>query len=174
VQVQRGIEGDPPRDGFLVGASSELLLLHMLQSRRLDLDGYEVLRIRGVRKLSAQFDERAFYLEALKLKDIGPARQPDVDLSDLPSAVLSAQAISPLLVIEREIVEPGAADVGRVIAASERGLMMRLISSQGRWIDGTVSLNTDEITRVAFGEEYEKALALFASHSETLPRRRKP
>lgn len=164
VRVSR--EGiDPPGEftrGFVVGASPELILLHLL-SDRVDLDGYAAFRTADISSLDRDFPRRPFYLRALELKGPKPRTVEAIDLSDVRSLLRSIEKQFPLVVIERELVSPGECEIGRIKLTTETTYALKCIGLDATWLRDSQSYKYSDITRIGFDGEYERTLALVAA-----------
>ncbi len=147
--------------GYAVGLSSELLLLHSI-SDRIDLDGYETLRVQDITGIEDEFPKRALYARAAELKRFGPVRVADVDLSNVRSLVTTAQEQFALLVINREQVAPDECEIGRIRLAGQETYVLQWMTPEATWEPDNRTFPYSEITRVGFGGEYETTLAMVA------------
>jgi len=147
--------------GFVVGISAELLLLHSF-SGRLDLDGYTAFRIQDISEFSRDFPRKGFYLKALELKAIRPAPPVGIDISSVQGLLRSIERTYPLVVIHREHVVPGECEIGRIKLTSESTYALRWITPTATWEDDDKTYRYSDITRVDFDSEYENTLALVA------------
>lgn len=157
---RRVVESNPLR-GFVVGTSPTFLLLHVL-SNRLDLDGYEALRMADVTSIDQEFDRKSLFLDALRLKGLSPMPLGGIDLTDARSVLRSGQERFELVVIHREIVAPDECEIGRIKLASDTTYAMKWISPNGTWEDDGTKYRYSDITRVGFDGEYENTLLMVA------------
>ena len=159
--TRRRLEG-PARFsyGFVISLSKDLVLLNKL-SDRIDLDGFEVLRVRDITSCSYEFPEQEFYRRALRLKKIRPNRLRGLRLDDMESLLQSAQRRFPLLVLHQERVAPNEALIGQVVDQQSSRLLLKLVTPTAR-LEGEEFVRYAAITRVEFGSEYENTLALVA------------
>jgi hypothetical protein len=163
VRLTRGgvPEEDADVDGYVVAVGPELVALHIL-SDRIDLDGYEVLRLRDLLAAVDGFPSDAFYRRALEMKGETPAVPAWLDLSSLPAAIESIRRNQPLVVLHRERMAPGEVAVGYVRQSLPSGIRLHWITPQAEWEDDPTLYRYDSITRVQFGGEYERTLAMVA------------
>jgi hypothetical protein len=159
--VELGRDSMEPVRGFVVGASSELLLLHTL-SDRVDLDGYSAVRVHDVTAVQREFTKKPFYLKALKLKGVIPTRPDGIDLSDVRTLMCSVEERYPLIVIHRERVLADEGEIGRIKLTSGDTYALRFISPTATWEDDDRTFRYADVTRVQFDGEYENTLALVA------------
>jgi hypothetical protein len=149
--------------GFVVAAGAEFLLLHRL-SDRLDLDGYSAVRIRDITGLERDFPRKPFYIKALATKGIRPVVPEGIVLSDAHQLLSSVQERYPLIVIEQERLQPEECVIGRIKLTSENTYALRVISPSATWEVDDRTYRYSEVTRVGFDGEYERTLALVATH----------
>jgi hypothetical protein len=67
VQIARSRIEDHASVGYVIDVSDKLVLLHQV-SDRIDLDGFEILRIRDITTVETDFHRREFLERALDLK----------------------------------------------------------------------------------------------------------
>ena len=161
VQIERG--GFEPRDrtvhGYPLAASADLVLLSVL-SDRIDLDGYETVRIRDITSCEVDFPRMAFYHKALELKGEIPTAPSGIDLTSIRAMLDSAQRQFPLLVIHREHVAPGECEIGRLKLMSDEAFAIHYLDPSAQWSDDPGHYRYTDVTRVGFGDEYATTLAL--------------
>ena len=75
----------------------------------------------------------------------------------------TASRTFPLVTIHREKVSPDVCHIGRGLAVSDSEVSLLEIGPDACWDDDALSYRTNEITRVDFGGDYEKALLLVQS-----------
>jgi len=151
--------------GFVVGLGDRLVMLHQA-SNSIRLDGYEILRVRDVTAVEAEFSAKGFYLRALEMKEIRPRAPGGVDLRDVESAIRSVDAHHAPFLVEREEADPGVGFIGRVREWLKSGFRMRLLTPSAEWTDDDQLFRYSTITRIVFGEEYERTLAMVAGPDE--------
>ena len=147
--------------GFVLGISSKLVLLQSL-SDRIDLDGYEVMRLRDIVEVDADYTARKFHETALRLKKVFPASPPVINLESIPRAISSAQSCFGVVVIHREFESPDECEIGQVIFETDKKYRLRWLTPEATWIDDGRRYPFKEITRLEFGTEYARTLALVA------------
>jgi hypothetical protein len=147
--------------GFVVGLSSEFLLVHSLGDR-VDLDGYEIVRVSDVTSIHRAFLRKPFYLRALELKGTRPQVPAGIDLTDVRSLLSSIERNYPLITIHRERAAHNECEIGRLKLASESSYALRWITPQATWEDEYRIYRYADITRINFDAEYERSLALVA------------
>ncbi len=151
----------PSSEGYVVAFSSELLVLHRM-SDRIDLDGYEVLRVVDISEVLAEFHQSGFLAVAARLKQLEPQKPRNVDATNTERLLSSIQASYPVVALERELIAPDECDIGRITVMSRGRFRMRLLTPRAEWADDDRWLSLDDVTRVTFDGEYERTLALVA------------
>jgi hypothetical protein len=151
-------------EGFVVGVSGELVMLHAL-SDRLDLDGYEIVRLRDITECTADFERRGVYEAALRLKGCHPRPVAGIRLDGIEAAIESVDSLFPVIVLHRERVAPHEVAIGRVAATQRSGVRLRWLSPSAEWCDDATLYRYASITRIGFAGEYETTLARLAAAS---------
>jgi hypothetical protein len=164
-QLDRKPIDDYLLNGFIVGMSDRLVLLHVVDGSTLILNGYAAVRLADIKRFSA---DDAFVYRALRLLDQKPVIPSGINLSDWRSLLTSANEKYPLIMIECEKKEPGCGLIGRVEKLTAREVRLKKIDSQARWIE-TESFQLRDITQVTFDNGYINALSLVAAHEATNP-----
>lgn len=151
----------PNIDGYVNKVGPALVLLQPVRDR-IDLDGYDVIRVADITGVKASPRER-YYTAALRLKGVHPAAPHPIDLSNMGSVLKMGMHHTPLLVIHREIAFPDECEIGR-----PRGV--RANRYQLHWINPSAEFEVDDrvykisdVTRVQFDGEYERTLALVSA-----------
>lgn len=147
--------------GYVLACSKRLVLLQTLTDR-IDLDGFEVLRMSDITGATDQFARQEFYQRALELKRIRPMANTPVEVSDLPQTVEFISAAYPLLSVSRERTHPDELTVGRVSMVKRTGFFLQWITPSAVLEDEQRFERFAGITRLQFGAEYENTLALVA------------
>lgn len=147
--------------GYVIGRSDELLLLQKM-SDRIDLDGYEILRMRDVSGIESTFDNSGFYRRALGLKQKKPDQLNEIDLSSLSRAIETISERYPLIVIGRERAAPGEVSIGRLKALRKLGFSLQWMTPNAELLSDAEFYRYSSVTRLEFGGEYEQTLALVA------------
>lgn len=147
--------------GCVVGLGRTFLLTHHV-SDRLDLDGYEAVRLAEITALQTEFDSKRAIKRALRLKGQSPRRPGPINLDSEQALLSSVARRYPLLAIERERVAPDEAEVGQIKMLGDVGYALRWMSPAARWEEDERVYRYQDITRVVFGSEYETSLAALA------------
>jgi hypothetical protein len=161
VQVDRRPKVADLLEGYVVGVSAQFLMLHLLDSVTVSLNGYTVLPLEYVTRYRVREDSEFFLQRALKLKGIGPKPVPSIDLSNFESVISTANQQFPLVTLHREIMRQDECYIGRVDKISGKAVTLREISFAGTW-NRVRRYNFRDITRIDFGGAYEEALAMVA------------
>ena len=131
-------------------------------SDRIDLDGYEALRLVDISEVLTEFHQSDFLLAAARVKKLEPREPRGLDVADIQRLLASIQANYPLIALEREVVAPDECDIGRITVFSRGAFRMRLMTPRAEWADDDTWRSLDDVTRVTFDGEYERTLALVA------------
>lgn len=153
-----GFSDDDYVEGYLLDSSDSFLLLEKV-SDRIDLDGYDIIRVVDVEDIETSFDEKSFYESALAVKGERPRKPSGIDLTDIRAVLTSCGAAYPLLVIERELRAPDECEIGQIKLLTDDSYALRWLSPSATWEDDFEIYKLDDITRVSFGGEYERTLA---------------
>ena len=147
--------------GFLVGLSETLVLLHLVDSSTLVLNGYLALRLSDI---SAAAPDNGFihrFFAALNRFPIAPPFTPNLDT--MGAFLASAQAHYPLVLIESEETDPDHLFIGRIVSQNAHTVRLYKVDSDGFW-DEEKDFALSEITKAAAGDLYVEALALLLVH----------
>lgn len=147
--------------GYVLDVSSDLMLMHKL-SDRLDLDGYEVLRLRDISLVEDDSSRLRFYERALTAKQESPQPPSGVEIANMPRAVVTIASVAPLLVVAREALTPDEVTIGRVMGVLKSGFRLQPITPEAKIVASPTLYRFSSITRLEFGGEYERTLALVA------------
>jgi hypothetical protein len=171
VQIARAEldESGPHSIGYVLDYTDQFVLLHRL-SDRIDLDGFEVIRKPHVTKCHASFRNADFYQRAIEMKGAPPHRLAHIDLTSMEALLHSLRHVTPLVTIHREALAPDECEIGRVEMISTDGVVVQTITSSAAWAERR-AFTFEEITRIEFGGEYEKTLAMVAASQEVQPTR---
>ena len=161
VQVRRRRINGRPLHGFVVGVSPSFVMLHRL-SERLDLDGYECIRLADVTQLDRAFPRKSFYLEALRLQNCHPTVPEGLDLASTRDLLRSIEHRYPLVVISRELLVPHECEIGRIKLTSETTYAIQMLTPEAKWVLDEQVYRYDDVTRLGFDGAYENVLARVA------------
>ena len=149
-------------DGFVVGLSDSLLLLHEINGNTLQLDRYTAVRLKDITewRVCTSFIPRA--LRLLGRVPIMPLDIPLDNWADLAKWVLSNYE---LIHIEREKESPDRLYIGKLGAIKKQALMLREIGTDAVWDEEPCKHRWRSITKVTFADGYTEALAALDKHS---------
>jgi hypothetical protein len=146
--------------GYVVGVGAAFVLLHIVGSDGVYLNGYTALPLTEIRKIEL-LSETEFLHRALQMKRIAPKPQPDILLLDFPGLLSSANTVFPLVTIHPENKWPGTCHIGRVEQVTKKTVTLYEIDPQAHW-DWSETYRFKDITRVDFGDGYADALWLLS------------
>ncbi len=147
-------------DAYVLAVSDELALLQPVRDR-IDLDGYDVIRLADVSSVTAS-PRASFYEEALALKRMRPTKPKQLSLDNMASLLKSVNEAYPLVVIHRESVTPDSCEIGRVRDISDRTYHLDWINPNASFEKDGRRFRLADITRIQFDGAYENALAMVA------------
>ena len=156
VWVRRRVDSRPWR-GFVVGLSETLVLLNVLNSGTMRLNGYTAIRLKDITECT---DDETFAPSALKLLGERPKPQHDLLLLDMPGLLSSVGAHFPLLELFQEKTGP-AFYIGRILRFGKKKAHLQTVTRGGTWGD-IYKFACKDISRVDFGDGYDEALWLVA------------
>lgn len=123
-------------------------------------DGFQCLKLKDVKRLQAPDPYADFAVAALRKRRQKIRKRPDIDISELPALLMSANRLFPLVTIHRELIKPDSCWIGRVINVTEKSVILQEIGPDASWEKRPSRFRLSEITRVEFGGGYEEALHL--------------
>lgn len=158
VEFTRSVENESVV-GYVLATGPRFFLLALVEDNA-RFNGFQCLRLRDVRNLQVPAKHASFIEAALKLRGERRPRIPAVSVDSIQDLLKTANRVSPLITIHREIVSPDICHIGRVVAVSDSEVSLIEIDPGAEWDDKPLSYRTKEITRVDFGGVYEEALWL--------------
>lgn len=158
---RKRLEPEMASIGYVLASTVDLVLIQKL-SDRVDLDGYELLRIRDIDAAETEFAHLHFYMRALQLKGERCAYPEGIRIETLARAVETAAERYGLLVISREREFPGEVVIGRLAATLKSGIRIDWVTPGAELEEDRTLYRYAAITRLEFGGEYEHTLALVA------------
>lgn len=162
VRVERSAVDPHTFDGYIL-ASSETLVLMAIVSGDIRLNGYTVLRTGDITYVENPAPHSDFQQKALTLRQEAPSLPEGIQLDNLKALMTSLSAISPLMTINRERIDPEICYIGRLRLAGDNKFLMDEIDPDASWYKTPAEFRYDEITRVDFDTAYEQALHLVAT-----------
>jgi hypothetical protein len=163
VRINRKPLDKHPLEGFVLGVSGKLLLLHLVDGNTLLLSGYAVVNLSDIRSYRI---DTTFVTRALRLLARTPAAPEGVDLTDWESVFGSLKNCCPLLMLEMERKRPGAGFVGQVARQTPRNVVVEQVNPRGKWTK-TKRFAYKDITQVTFDNGYVNALAQLVEYEAT-------
>ena len=159
VAVERVDLSDGIITGFVAGCGPEWFALDIID-QSIRIDGVSCLTYADVTFCESPAPAADFTLKALRA--LGVERPPHfgVDLTSLESVLRTASALYPVVTVNTEGSDPDSCWIGRVESINRHLLTLKLINSEAEWEEEPEEFGLDEITRVDFGTDYERALVL--------------
>jgi hypothetical protein len=142
--------------GYLVGLSDQCLVLHLITDDYL-LNGYAAFPLTGIKRYRVVTKWNRIMARAMAARKLSPVSQPRIELTDMPSLLKSANKLFPLVTIHRERIADDACWIGKVGKMTEKTFELHEIDPGAKFYV-TRRYRFADVTLVAFGGEYEKAL----------------
>jgi hypothetical protein len=146
--------------GYVLDVGPKFFLLSVKGNDGERFNGYSCLRVEDVRGLEVPHPYASFHEAAQKKLGERRPRKPSISLGSLVDLIGSAARQFPLVTIHRERVDPKVCYIGRVFGIGREHVTLLEIGPDARWEKTPRTYRQQEITRVDFGGEYEKALYL--------------
>ncbi len=137
----------------------EWVLLQPIRDR-LDLDGYDVVRIRDISEVLAS-PKADFLHRVLRAKHLSPKR-PKIEGTDLVALLRSICASYGVVVIERERLHPDSVDIGAICESTRKDFRVIWLSPTAMWEHDERRYAFRDVTHLGFGGEYEMTLVRMA------------
>ncbi len=148
--------------GFVVGVSPDVLLLHVIEPNSLALNGYVAYRIKDITSYNAN---DSFIGRAMRLSGQCASIPAGINLSNLPSVMVSAADKYPLITIATERKRPGAIFIGIIAHTSDTEVSIRKVCTKAHWRDPE-RFKLKRISMVSFGDGYTRSLAALVKAQE--------
>lgn len=166
VELDRRVEphGDPLK-GYLVAANEAVVVIHVLDEGY-RLDGYNAFRrdtVDALDELAADAPRRAVIEAALRLRRQRPRPPRGLDVTSMRTALLTASATHDLVAIHQEQLDAEICEIGRVRLSTARSYVIDPIDPGARWERPPRRYRFADVTRVDFGNAYERVLAQVAT-----------
>jgi hypothetical protein len=162
VEIYRGKLEMASTMGFVVGVSPDTLLLHIIESNSLTLNGYIAYRISDI----TSFQVNATFIgKALRLAGHLPAIPEGIDATSLHTVIQSAASQYPLVTIAREEKCPGTIYIGKPTQCNTKALWLQKIGTRADW-RGIERFKWKNITLVSFGDGYSRGIAALLNSQE--------
>ena len=146
--------------GYIAGAGPGFVMVAVVD-HRICFDGFECFRRPDIIAVEddpyAAFHETALALRGERLPDA-----PLVSLASIEDLLTTAGRAFRLVTIHCEEVEPEVCWIGHVHEVAGGELVMREVTPAAEWETELERYPTADVTRVAFGADYEDALSLVA------------
>jgi hypothetical protein len=144
--------------GYVLDIGPRFFLLSFVD-QRIRFDGFACVRVNDISDLTP--DPYATFAEAaLKKRGERRPKKPRVSVASIEELLLSAGRAFPLVVIERERVDPDVCEIGRILGVERHRVSLLEICPDATWEEAPTQYKLSEITRVCFGGDYENALHL--------------
>jgi hypothetical protein len=155
IRVTRRQPSEPKLNGYLLGLSSELALMHTFDA--FEPDGYTLFRIEDV--LGVRCGPHQQWFDHMLLSEgllAGLNMSHRIELSNMRSAILSIAAHYDQMIIACEDPDEDIEDfyIGVVLKVGVRFLQFRYYDTLGYWEEEASSIALDEITKVQFDAPY--------------------
>jgi hypothetical protein len=151
-------------EGYLVGESAQLVLLHRVDEGY-RLDGHSIVRRDSrdaIVELARDEPRRAVIVAALRLRRQRPRALAGLDLSAMREALVTASDAHALVAIYREQADHELCEVGRVRMSTATTYVLDALDAGARWEHPPRRHPFAEVTRIDIGTAYERVLALVA------------
>lgn len=149
-------------EGFIVGVSNRLVMLHVVDGSTLDFNGYAAVRLRDLQSVATK---PSFVPRALKLLGRHAVRPHGLDLTGWPELLATAAEQFPLIWLALEKQHPGCGYPGKLKKLTKRSVHLRYADPQARW-DGIEKYALQHITQVNLGDGYVNGLWAVLEHSK--------
>jgi hypothetical protein len=151
--------------GYVFDIGPEFFLLALVGDR-IQFDGFLCIRLKDVRGLQIPANYSSFINAALRKRGERLPRKPRVSLRSLPELLTTSNRLFPLITIQRERVNSGVCNIGRVVEVNHKRVSLLEIGPDACWDETPTSYAVREITQIGFGGAYEEALLLVGGLSE--------
>lgn len=157
IRLQREFESTEVR-GYVIRATTAYVLVSIV-SDRIRYDGFECLRPQDI--LDVRRDPYALFAErALELRDERAPKVSALEVRSFFGLLRWASTRYSVVSIHLELKEPDVCHIGHLVRVAGDVVDMRRIAPDARWEAKVKTFPVRDITRVAFGGDYETALGL--------------
>ena len=153
--------------GYVLDIGPQFFLLGLIDDN-IKFNGFQCFLISDVKRLKVPDPYGDFVVAALRKRGQSIERKPDIDISNLPALLKTANALFPLITIHRERIKPDTCLIGKVVDIKENYLLFLEIAPDAAWEDKPSKIRLSDITRVEFGGGYEEALHLVGGNPKPL------
>jgi hypothetical protein len=148
--------------GFALRASDSLILLQIV-SDDVYLNGFSIIRSEDITFLRWGNQTLRSWQDALP--DNKSSASPSVDVESWESAIASILQIERLITFNLEAADHDACYIGRNVTLEQGVVVADEIHTDGK-CDGQFTLRLEDVTRVDFGQAYERGLERILQRSE--------
>jgi hypothetical protein len=162
VRITRSVPSESTLNGYLLAMSDDLLLMHVFDD--FEPDGYTIIRtadVVGLRRCPyEQWWDHMLEQERLLR---GLDSPPDIDLSDMRSAIESVAAQYRQMIVECEDEEERSEDfyLGKLVSMAYDTMLFLDYDGLGFWSPEPHEIFLDEITKVQFDTPYIRIFSKF-------------
>ncbi|MGD0096141.1 MAG: hypothetical protein ABSB60_06575 [Terracidiphilus sp.] len=153
--------------GYVLDIGPQFFLFGLIDDN-IKFNGFQCPLISDLRKVKVPDPHEDFIVAALRKRREIIVKKPDIDLSNLPTLLKSANALFPLVSILRERIKPDECVIGRVLDISEKSFLLHTIDPHAGWEEKPTRFRLSHITRVDFGGGYEEARHLVGGNPKPL------
>lgn len=161
VEVSRRQPGAEKLEGFVVGVGGRWVSLALFDDEW-QLDGWALLPLRELLSVTLHPDGDRAEIRSLKARGLWPLRTPSFELDDADGAARSALQVAGVIGASTRVSDRYLVGAARFTEGSKM-LRMRLVSSEGRWLAGTVKIPLSRLRRINCGGRYEDGCLRAAS-----------
>jgi hypothetical protein len=146
--------------GYVMGVGPGFVMIAVVNDR-IWFDGFECFRRSDIMAVEddpcTEFVERALELRG----EIAPSAPP-VSLASIEALLATAGQAYRLVTVHREGIDPEICHIGSIQEIDGADLILHEVTPAAEWEDEFDRYLITEITRVAFGADYEDALSIVA------------
>lgn len=157
VRIRRDLPGADEVEGFVLATAPRWTLLANISE--VDLDGYDAVRTSDIERVAVSVGREPLVVRGLKANGSWPPPEPaSIAVGSVEAVLAMAAAHAPILQIELEEKDAGAAYLGRFAGLGDNGMWLLQISPHAEWDDEPEEFALEDITRVVFGGRYAEVL----------------
>jgi hypothetical protein len=146
--------------GFVAAEGPGFVMIAVVNDR-IWFDGFECFRRPDIIDVASE-PKTPFYERALALRGEVMPEPPAVSLASIEALLETAGRAYRLVTIHREEEDPDTCHIGRVHDILGGEVFLQEVTPNAEWETELEAYPTAEITRVAFGADYEAALTMVA------------
>ena len=155
ISLTRSRPNEPRLDGYLLGLSDDLGLLHVFTG--FEPDGYNVFRVADVDAVRCcPYEQWWDHMLQCEQRLAGLALPHRIDLASMRTAISTIVAHYDQIIVECEDPEEDDEDfyIGVVLKVGATSLRFRHYDGLGYWDEETSTIPLEEITKVQFDNSY--------------------